>query len=44
VKSLDLISPYFVPGEAGTEALSALAKRGVRVRVLTNSLASTDVK
>jgi putative cardiolipin synthase len=43
-KSLDLISPYFVPGEAGTEALSALARRGVRVRVLTNSLASTDVK
>jgi len=44
VKSLDLISPYFVPGEAGTETLSALVKRGVRVRVLTNSLASTDVK
>jgi putative cardiolipin synthase len=44
VKSLDLISPYFVPGEAGTKALSALAKQGVRVRVLTNSLASTDVK
>ena len=42
--SLDLISPYFVPGKAGTEALSALVKRGVRVRVLTNSLASTDVK
>jgi putative cardiolipin synthase len=44
VKSLDLVSPYFVPGEAGTAALTALAKRGVRVRVLTNSLASTDVK
>ena len=44
VKSLDLISPYFVPGDAGTAALSALAKRGVRVRLLTNSLASTDVK
>ena len=44
VKSLDLISPYFVPGDTGTEALSALVKRGVRVRVLTNSLASTDVK
>jgi len=43
-KSLDLISPYFVPGEAGTEALSALSKRGVRVRVLTNSLAATDEK
>lgn len=44
VKSLDLISPYFVPGKAGVEALSALARRGVQVRVLTNSLASTDVK
>jgi putative cardiolipin synthase len=44
MKSLDLISPYFVPGEAGTAALSALVKRGVQVRVLTNSLASTDVK
>jgi putative cardiolipin synthase len=42
-KSFDLISPYFVPGETGTAALAALAKRGVKVRVLTNSLASTDV-
>jgi len=42
-KSFDLISPYFVPGEGGTAALVALAKRGVKVRVLTNSLASTDV-
>src|SRR4029453_10484877 len=42
-KSFDLISPYFVPGETGTAALVALAKRGVKVRVLTNSLASTDV-
>jgi len=41
--SLDLISPYFVPGDAGTEALSALARRGVHVAVLTNSLAATDV-
>jgi len=38
----DLVSPYFVPGELGTEALASLAKRGVRVRVLTNSLAATD--
>ncbi len=43
-KSLDLVSPYFVPGEAGTAALAALARRGVKVRILTNSLASTDVK
>jgi putative cardiolipin synthase len=41
--SLDLISPYFVPGDKGSEALQALAQRGVAVRVLTNSLAATDV-
>ncbi|HEY6133107.1 MAG TPA: phospholipase D family protein [Rubrivivax sp.] len=40
---VDLVSPYFVPGDAGTEALATLARRGVRVRVLTNSLAATDV-
>src|SRR6185437_507153 len=39
----DLVSPYFVPGSRGTEALTKLATRGVRVRVLTNSLESTDV-
>jgi putative cardiolipin synthase len=37
-----LISPYFVPGEKGVTYLSALAKRGVTVKVLTNALASTD--
>ena len=41
-RSLDLISPYFVPGEEGTAALVALASRGVKVRILTNSLASSD--
>ena len=38
-----LISPYFIPNDTGIGVLSALARRGVRVRVLTNSLASTDV-
>ena len=42
VADFDLVSPYFVPGQQGTEALAALARRGVRVRVLTNSLAGTD--
>jgi putative cardiolipin synthase len=42
-RSIDLISPYFVPGDAGTAALAGAAARGVRVRVLTNSLAATDV-
>jgi putative cardiolipin synthase len=38
-----LISPYFVPSERGMGVLCGLAARHVRVRVLTNSLASTDV-
>jgi cardiolipin synthase C len=42
--SLDLVSPYFVPGDDGAAALEALAARGVKVRVLTNSLAASDVK
>jgi putative cardiolipin synthase len=41
--SLDLVSPYFVPGDKGTETLASLAQRGVAVRILTNSLAATDV-
>jgi putative cardiolipin synthase len=41
--SLDLVSPYFVPGDKGTAALEALAQRGVAIRILTNSLAATDV-
>ena len=40
---ITLVSPYFVPGERGTEVLASLARRGVRVRILTNSLAATDV-
>ena len=42
-RSFDLVSPYFVPGDEGTATLVALAKSGVRVRVLTNSLAASDV-
>lgn len=40
---LTLISPYFVPSGEDRVLMSELAARGVRVRVLTNSLASTDV-
>jgi cardiolipin synthase C len=42
-RELDLISPYFVPTKQGTAALTTLAARGVKVRVLTNSLSATDV-
>jgi putative cardiolipin synthase len=38
-----IISPYFVPGDTGVAWLGKLVKRGVRVTVLTNSLAATDV-
>lgn len=41
--SLDIISPYFVPEDSGTQALVDMAKRGVKIRILTNALAATDV-
>ena len=37
-----LISPYFIPGTEGTKFLIGLVQRGIAVKVLTNSLASTD--
>lgn len=37
-----VISPYFVPGDAGVALMRELVARGVHIRVLTNSLASTD--
>jgi putative cardiolipin synthase len=40
---LELVSPYFVPGSKGVEALAAMAASGVKVTVLTNSLEATDV-
>lgn len=42
-KHIDLVSPYFVPGEEGTELLSGYARKGIALRVVTNSLAATDV-
>lgn len=41
--SADFITAYFVPGGRGLRALTAMAKRGVRIRVLTNGQQSTDV-
>ena len=40
---VELISPYFVPTEAGVEAFAWLVRKGVEVKVLTNSLDATDV-
>ena len=40
---LKIISPYFVPGQAGVEWIAGLRARGVEVGILTNSLAANDV-
>jgi putative cardiolipin synthase len=40
---LIIVSPYFVPGEKGSDFLCMLSKKGVKVPILTNSLASSDV-
>jgi cardiolipin synthase C len=37
-----IVSPYFVPGQAMMEQFRQLRAKGIRVRVLTNSLASND--
>lgn len=37
-----ILSPYFVPHDAGVTMLGSLTQRGVRVAVVTNSMASTD--
>src|SRR5439155_568859 len=38
-----VVSPYFVPGEEGVAFFGERRRDGVTVRVLTNSLAATDV-
>jgi putative cardiolipin synthase len=35
-------TPYFVPGEEGSQHLVSLAQSGLSIKILTNSLASTD--
>ena len=41
-RNLLIVSPYFVPGERMMKQFADLRQRGIRVRVLTNSLASND--
>lgn len=42
-QELELISPYLVPTREGTRTLASLARQGVKITILTNSLAATDV-
>ena len=37
-----IVSPYFVPLKGGIEALSTLARNGIEVTVITNSLAANN--
>ncbi len=39
----DIISAYFVPTRAGVAQLLSLVRKGVRIAILTNSLAANDV-
>ena len=42
-EELLIVSPYFVPGREGVDFFRQLRERGIRVKILTNSLASSDV-
>ncbi|MBO9515470.1 MAG: phospholipase D family protein [Variovorax sp.] len=39
---INIITPYFLPGEDGMERIARLRARGIRITVATNSLADTD--
>jgi len=41
-KEIIFISPYYVPGKRGVELLRNLINKGIRVIILTNSLASNN--
>lgn len=43
VAEFELISPYFVPTAAGVAWFEDMARRGVKIKVLTNALEATDV-
>lgn len=42
-KEIDIISAYFVPTRAGVAQILALVRKGVKIAILTNSLAANDV-
>lgn len=42
-QQFDIISAYFVPTRAGVAQLLALVRSGVKIAILTNSLAANDV-
>lgn len=43
VEQIDIISSYFVPTRAGVALLLQMVRKGVKIAILTNSLAANDV-
>jgi phosphatidylserine/phosphatidylglycerophosphate/cardiolipin synthase-like enzyme len=41
-KTMDILSPYLITTELGQRLFKEAVQRGVKIRILTNSLASTD--
>jgi putative cardiolipin synthase len=41
-REIVIITPYFIPQKTGAEAFEALLARGIRIVIVTNSLASTN--
>ncbi|MGJ7508449.1 phospholipase D-like domain-containing protein [Variovorax sp. GT1P44] len=39
---INIITPYFLPGDEGMDHIARLRARGIRITVATNSLADTD--
>lgn len=42
-ESIDLVSAYLIPGDAGMALIESYLAAGIRTRLVTNSLAATDV-
>ena len=42
VSDVELIASYWVPGDTGMERFLSMAERGVKIKVLTNSLEAAD--
>ncbi len=43
IERIDIISSYFVPTRAGVAQLLRMVRKGVKIAILTNSLAANDV-
>ena len=43
VRELDLVTPYLIPTRTGMDTFADMAARGVKIRILVNSLETTDL-